>query len=165
MNKTYNVVTNRKIIDIFKKSKYFRVNLGMSVTMEKNGDRVISDKDHFSISYNFQYKTTIYAQGNIGNIKFYTDYYIREDKIAVYFELEEFLFDYDENFIANKGIDAYIGFILKEVDTQYHDIITKNNEEKEAKIEKPSDPTKIINNPGSVTYEDIKRYMLDRKKS
>jgi hypothetical protein len=163
MTKTYNIVTNQKIIGIIKKSKYFRVNLGMSVTMEKNGDRVISDKDHFAVSYNFQYKTTIYAQGNVGNMKFYTDYFIREDKIAAYFELEEFLFDYDESFVINKGIDAYLGHLLKEVDTQYHDLMNKNKIEKEESIEKPADPNKLVSNPGGVTYDDIKKYMQEKR--
>lgn len=165
MNKTYNVVTNPKIISVIKQSKYFRVNLGMSVTMEKNGERVISDKDQFSISYNFQYKTTIYAQGNVGNIKFYIDYFIREDKIAIYYELEEFLFDYDEEFISNKGIDSYLGYMLKEVDKMYHDLISKNKEEKEEKNQVIADHTKLVSNPGNVTYEDIKRYMQEKRKS
>ena len=75
----YNIVTNYKVNQIFKsKSRYFRVSLGLSSTQESNsGDRVFSQKDDFAFFYNSQYQTTIFGQGNIGNIKFYTDHYIR----------------------------------------------------------------------------------------
>ncbi len=165
MQKMYYVVTNQKFISFFKKSKYFRVNLGMSVTMDKNGDRVLSDKDSFAASYNYQYKTGIYAQGMIGNIKFYTDLYIREDKIAAYLDLEEFVFDFDENFIKEKGIDSYTGHILMCVDRDYQerkDKIRKEAEEKANQI-KVGQAEKLFNNPGAVTYEDIKEYIRNKR--
>jgi len=164
MVKTYNVVTNQKVIQTIKKSKYFKVNLGMAVTMEKNGERIISDKDQFSISYNFQYKTTIYAQGNVGNIRFYLDYGIHEDILAIYYDLEEFLFDYDQDFIAHKGVDAYIGYLLKEVDDRYHEKVQKDKEKAEEKNQKIGSPDKLTINPGAVTYEDIQAYMKTKRK-
>lgn len=160
---TYNIVTNQKIIGTIKKSKYFKVNLGMAVTMEKNGDRVISDKDKFSVSYNYQYKTTIYAQGNVGNIKFYTDYFIKEDKLALYCDLEEFLFDYDESYIIEKGIDSFLGKILKEADDLYKERVQKTKEDKEIKEEKVGDPNILAKNPGAVSYSDIQAYLKNRK--
>lgn len=166
MKKTYYIVTNLKIIQEFKKSRYFRVNLGMSVTMEKNGERILSDKDQFAASYNYQYKTSIYAQGMIGNIKFYIDHYIKEDKIAAYLELEEFVFDYDENFIKEKGIDSYIGHILMNVDEKFDDRKKKEKEEYDKKVSGPTrygDPDKLIKSPGSVTYEDIVEYMKRKR--
>ena len=164
--KTYNVVTNYRIIQKIKEgSKYYRVNLGMAVTMpDKSGERVMSDKDHFSVSYNYQYKTTIYAQGNIGNIKFYTDHFIKEEKMAFYYDLEEFIFDYDREFVAEKGIDAYLGHVLKSVDEMYEEIVKKKKEEKENPIKKGT-PDMIINNPGAVSYEDIKAYIQSKKVS
>lgn len=166
MKKIYYIVTNLEIIKEFKKSRYFRVNLGMSVTMEKNGERILSDKDQFAASYNYQYKTSIYAQGMIGNIKFYIDHYIKEDKIAAYLELEEFVFDYDKNFIKEKGIDAYVGHILMKVDERYEERKQKEKEEYEKKVNAPAkvgDPEKLIKNPGAVTYEDIVEYMKRKR--
>lgn len=163
MLKSYNVVTNQNVIHSIKKSQYFRINLGMAVSMEKNGERILSDKDQFSISYNYQYKTIIYAQGNIGNIRFYLDYGITDDKIAVYYELEEFLFDYDKTFIIEKGIDAFVGFMLKSVDDQYKEMMKRNREKSEERVQKVGNSEMLIKNPGSVTYEDVKKYMQERK--
>ena len=56
----------------------------------------LSNKDDFAFYYNNMYKTTIYAQGSIGNIKFYTDHFIKDDKVAFYYDKEEFIFDFDE---------------------------------------------------------------------
>ncbi len=60
---------------------------------------------------NINYKTTIYAQGNIGDIKFYTDVYIKDPVMAIYIgnEFEEFLIDVDFNLIKEKGTDSYLG--------------------------------------------------------
>ena len=112
MNEPFNIVTSFNIISEIKVgSKYFRVNLGLASTVEsqKSGDRVLNDKDQFAYSYNNQYKTTIYAQGNIGNIRFYTDHYIKDDVLAVYYNLEEFVIPFDRNLVREKGIDAMIG--------------------------------------------------------
>ena len=57
--------------------------------------------------YNSQYKTTIYAQGNVGDIKFYTDVFIKDPIMAIYVgpENEEFLIDVDFSIIKEKGIN------------------------------------------------------------
>ena len=103
--KEYNVVTNQNIINDIKTSKYFKINLGMSITTEGKEGRILSDKDHFAASYNYQYKTSIYAKGNIGGIKFYLDHFIKDDVLAIYYNLEEFVFEYDRKFAIEKGID------------------------------------------------------------
>ena len=163
MIRSYYIVTNQKVIQVLKGSKYFRTNLGMAITMEKNGERIVSDKDQFAASYNYQYKTSIYAQGNIGNIKFYLDYGINDDKIAAYYELEEFLFDYDKNFILEKGVDSYIGFILKSVDDKYQEMMQEKKDKLEKREEKIGNAEMLTKNPGSVRYEDIKSYIQKRK--
>lgn len=163
MKKEYNIVTNYKIITEIKRSKYFKTNLGMSVTMDKNGERLISDKDLFAASYGYQYKTSIYAQGTIGNIKFYIDHYIKEDKIAAYLNLEEFVFDFDPKYIMEKGIDSYLGYILKSVDQQYEERTNKIKKEAEEKEKKMANPELVITNPGAVTYDDIKAYLQKKR--
>ena len=165
MKKEYNIVTNYKIISEIKRSKYFKVNLGMSITIDKNGERLISDNDLFAASYGYQYKTSIYAQGTIGNIKVYIDHYIKEDKIAAYLNLEEFVFDFDSKYIMEKGIDSYLGYILKSVDQQYEERILKVKKEAEEKEKKMANPELIITNPGAVTYDDIKAYLQKKRLS
>lgn len=149
-----------------KKSQYYRLSLGLVATVEKNGSRTYNDKDRFSWFYNNKYKTTIYGQGNIGDIRFYTDHYIKDMVLAVYFgdNFEEFIFDFDVQMINSKGIDFYLGHILKEVETRYEELI-KNNELKKLEEKPKGDASKILNNPGSVSYEDLKAYMEEQRKN
>jgi len=163
MNKMYYVVTNQKIINLFKQSRYFKVNLGMAITMERNGGRIISDKDTFAVSYNYQYKTNIYAQGAIGNIRFYLDYGIKDDVLAAYYELEEFVFNLDTKFINEKGIDSYIGYILMEVDTRYKDMIEQSRKTYQESQDKVGTADILNKNPGAVTYADIKEYLKKKR--
>jgi hypothetical protein len=163
MTKTYNVVSNQNLNNLFKRSKYYKVDLGTAITMEKNGERIISDKDHFAASYNYQYKTFIYAQGKIGNIRFYTDHGILEDKIAAYLDLEEFVFDYDKDYVAKKGVESYIGHILKQVDELNSERIETIKQEQEDKKTKVGTPDKLKMNPGSVTYEDLQAYIRNKR--
>jgi hypothetical protein len=160
-----NIVTNYHIVNVMKSSRYFRVNLGLVPTVEKNGRRELNEKDSFARYYNTMYKTTIYGQGNIGDIKFYTDHYIRDMVLAVYYgeNMEEFIFDMDDSFVREKGVDAYIGKILKECDERYEEL--KRLDALKKLEEKPKgDATKIINNPGSVSYEDLKAYLDEKRK-
>jgi hypothetical protein len=160
----YNVVTNYNVIKDIKTSKYFKVNLGMAITMEKNGERLLSDKDHFAASYNYQYKTSIYGQGNIGGIKFYIDHFIHEDILAVYFNLEEFIFNYDKKLAIEKGgIDAYLGYLLKSTDDMYEERMERNKQEAIEKDKKAGVAEMLTKNPGAVTYDDVKKYIQEKK--
>jgi len=157
----YNIVLKPSLVNELKKSRYFKSNLGLVSTIEKNGSRVYNDKDKFSYFYNTRYKTTIYMQGNIGDILFYIDYYIHDDLMAVYYNTEEFIFNFDFQMIKEKGIDFYLGHVLKTLETQYEERIKKAEESKiEIKKEGNADLLKV--NPGNVTYEDLKAY-LDKK--
>lgn len=168
---SYNIVTNYKINQIIKSSsKYYKVSLGLSSTMQStSGDRVLNQKDDFAYFYNTTYKTTIMRQGSIGNISFYTDHYIMEDKVAFYYKQEEFIFDFDQAMVKEKGIDFYLGHLIKTIEVEYADRIKKKEEEKESKKVINADPNKVFKNPGSVSYEDLKAYLekqrLERLKS
>lgn len=155
----YNIVTNLKVISEVKRlSRYFRVNLGIVNTTEKNGQKILNDKDKFAHFYNTSYKTTIFGQGNIGDIKFYTDHYIREDVMAFYYNNEEFLFDYDPIMVKEKGVDFFLGHIIKTIETQYEERI-KESELKKSEPVPEGISSKITSNPGTVVYADIKAYM------
>ena len=159
----YNIVTNYKINMIFKqKSKYYKLNLGYTATQEANGgERNYNKKDEFAYFYNLRYRTTIQSQGSIGNIRFYTDHYILEPQLAFYFDREEYIFDFDENIVNTKGVDFYLGHLIKTIETEL-----KNDEEKKNVMEdvplNPTDPKLVAFNPGSVKYSDLKAY-LDQK--
>jgi len=166
----YNIVTNYKIVQSLKKSRYFRVNLGLSSTQETNsGDRLYSQKDDFAYFYNTNYKTTIYGQGNIGDIFIYTDHYIKEDKIAFYFDKEEFIFDFDEKMVNEKDVDFYLGHLIKTIETEHQERLIKKQETIEEQKKEVGDANKIFANPGNVKYADLKAYMekirLERLKS
>jgi hypothetical protein len=159
----YQVVTNHNVMRWVKQSEYFKANLGYAVTMENKGERTLNDKDHFAGSYNHQYKTTIYAQGSIGDIFFYVDYGILDDTIAGYHRLEEFVFQFDEKQVREKGISAYLGGILKSIDTQYAERMEKEKREKEILEKRAGSADKLTMNPGAVTYDDIKAYIQQKR--
>lgn len=163
---SYNIVTKYSINQIFKsKSKYFKVNLGYSSTKEiSNGDRQLNEQDDFAFFYNNLYKTTIQAQGSIGNISFYSDHYILEDKIAFYYNKEEFIFDFDEKLVTEKGIDFYLGHLIKTINEEYKQRVDKEEKVKEEQKNTTGVSNKILENPGNVTYADLKAY-LDKKSS
>jgi hypothetical protein len=156
----YNIVTNSFVVYEVKKCRYFKTNLGLASTVDKGGNRTFNDKDKFSFYYNTQYRTTIYAQGNVGDIKFYTDVFIKDPVMAVYVgpEHEEFLIDVDFKLIKEKGIDFYLGHILKEVEIKHEERI-KENSEKKAEPKPVGNSEMITFNPGAVRYEDLKAYL------
>lgn len=158
-----NVVCSFQNVQIFKRSRYFRQNLGLVATVDKNGRRGLNTDDKFSYVYQSQYKTTIYAQGNVGDMKFYIDHAIKDDSFAVYTgeSFEEFLYTFDHRIVREKGIEHYIGFILKDVDLKYEEKV-KNDELKKIEIISDANPDRVTKNPGNVTYADVKAY-LERK--
>lgn len=161
---TYNIVTNYRINQTFKsKSKYFKVNLGLSSTSESpQGDRFFNTNDNFAYFYNTMYNTTIQGQGSIGNIKFYTDHYIKEDKIAFYFDKEEFIFDFDEKMVNEKGADFYLGHLIKTIELQYDERKIQKKEQEEIQKQQTGDVSKIMANPGNVSYADLMAYMKQK---
>jgi hypothetical protein len=160
-----NIVSSYQTLQEFKKSRYFRVSLGLVPTVEKNGSRIYNDQDRFAKFYNIQYNTTIYGQGNVGDIKFYVDHYIKDSSFAVYTEdFQEFLFQLDTLLIRDKGIEFYLGHILKTTEEEYDERV-KANELKKIEEKPTGVAEKIFNNPGNVNYEDLKAYLAEKNKS
>ncbi len=154
----YNIVTNHAINQFFRtQSKYYKVNLGQSLTIEaRSGDRVGNMNDKFSYVYNTHYKAQIFKQGSIGDITFYTDHEIREEVVALYIENEEFVHPVDFLLIREKGIDAFLGSILKKSQEEYDNIKKSEEEIVEGKV---GNADQVTFNPGAVTYADLKAYM------
>jgi hypothetical protein len=160
-----NIVSSYQTLQEFKKSRYFRVSLGLVPTVEKNGSRIYNDKDRFAKFYNMQYNTTIYGQGNVGDIKFYVDHYIKDSSFAVYSDdFQEFLFQLDPLMIREKGIEFYLGHILKTTEEDYDERV-KANELKKIEDKPEGIAEKVFDNPGNVNYEDLKAYLAQKNKS
>lgn len=153
-------VTSYTISQQFRKSRYFTQNLGLVATVEKNGQRTFNDKDKFANFYNTQYYTTIYAQGYMGDIKFYIDHAIKDDNFAVYVgdNFEEFINTFDHEMVRQKNIEFYVGHLLKMAEEAYEDKM-KNDELRKLEDKPEGNPNKIFENPGNVTYEDLKAYL------
>jgi hypothetical protein len=160
----FNIVTNQKIVDLLrKKCKYFKVNLGFASSMEdKSGGRTLSDKDSFAHFYNSRYNAYIMGKGRIGDIMVYVDLLILEDKIAFYFDKEEYIFDLDEKMIIEKGVEFYLGHLIKIVEESQER--AKAEKEKQTQNKKlMGDANKVINNPGNVNYDDIKAFIEKKR--
>ena len=160
----YNVVTKPALIQELRKSKYYKQSLGLIPTIEKNGERIFNDKDEFNYFYSTRYNTTIFRQGTIGDITFYIDYYIHEELMAFYLNTEEFIFNYDRNLVRQKGVDFFLGSILKKIETEESEK-AKEAKDKKIEIKKEANPEKVFVNPGAVTYEDLKAYMQKKNNS
>jgi hypothetical protein len=155
----YNIVTNYKINQIIKsQSKYYRVDLGQAITLEsRSGDRELNENDKFAYVYNAHYKTGILRQGSIGDITFYTNHQILEDKIAFYIDIEEFIYSIDFNKWEEIGVDGYLGELLKISDEEYKKIQEdKKIVKEEVKIDSSE---KIKSTPGNVRYDDLKAHI------
>jgi len=159
------VVASYQTITEFKRSSYFKINLGLVATVEKNGKRTFNPNDKFSYFYFSQYKATIYGQGNIGDIKFYADHFIKDETFAVYYgeTFEEFLFKFDRIMVSKNNLNFYIGHILKSVEEQYEERV-KNEEIKKLEVKPDGIADNILKNPGNVTYADLKAYLDAKQK-
>ena len=62
-----------------------------------------------------------------------------------------------------KGMDFYIGHLLKEVDLAYQEKI-KNDELKKIEEKPKGNADMIMSNPGAVTYEDLQAYLEKMRK-
>lgn len=154
-----NIVSSQQIANNFKVCRHFVKSLGLISTVDKNGTRIFNERDRFARFYNGSYNTTIFAQGHIGDIRFYVDHMILDRNFAVYVgdNFEEFVNTYDFDLVDKKGIDFYIGHLLKSAEEAYEEK-KKNDELKKIEIKK-GDADKISLNPGQVTYEDLKAYL------
>jgi len=157
----YNFVTNHIINKEFKKSKYYKTDLGRSLSVTENDRRVfrLNDDSVFINFYLTKYNIVIYNEGNVGQLNFLCDHYIKGNIIMVFRDEVEFIFEHDPNLLRTKGIDGYIGSFIE-------DIETKHNDEIEDHIGMTDDVVVDLSNikldPGNVSYEDIKKYYASK---
>jgi hypothetical protein len=161
MNRTERRVLKRSDLKTLKTKK---VVFDEHRQMIKHRQRKYNEKDKFSFFYNTTYKTNINMQGNLGDIIVYLDYYIHEEVLALYYNQEEFIFQYDKKMVKDKGIDFYLGHILKTVETQYEERI-KDAEDKKIEVKREGNAETLKVNPGMVTYDDLKAYLAEKNKN
>ncbi len=164
----FNFVASHKTIQKIKKgSKYFKPNLGMSFTVDDKKGRVLRFNDSDTFSKFFYEKTSRmpYAQGEIGTINFFVDHYITDHLVLCYYNNEEIAFEFIDQTAEQKGIDAYLGSMIKKVESIYtEEVVEKKENATKAEIEKmPGDPNKVFTSPGTATYEDVKAYLRSKK--
>ena len=157
----FNIVTSLRINNEIKKSKYYQVSLGHIIT-DMNNRGALNTQDNFASYYFKKNKHSIFGQGIIGDISFYTDHYIREDKMLIYFDKDEYKYDFDFALCNEKGISSYLGLIIKEIEDkrkeQTEKIINDLNE-----MPAKGDYMKVIKTPWAVTQEDILAYAEAKK--
>ena len=162
----YYIVSNNRIITELAKSSVFKIDLGFSATLPTtNGFRKVNENDEFAASYNSFYKTSLSKKGKIGDIHFYIDNYINENVMACYKNYEEFIYEFNPNYIKDFGVDSYIGHLLKKTDQDYQERTKKEIPIEENKVTKPKGNADILTkNPGAVTYADLAKYLEEKRK-
>ena len=162
-------ISNKSIISQFKASKLFKTDLGRSfLNTGKGGLKAdLSRQEEFVQFYHGKTNgVKLHKEGSIGQIEFYTDYTIR-DQVIVYYDQYDFTFVHNQKTMRDKGIEKYLGSIIKEVETKFlPNIKHVENEEKgisqEEKMARAQN--KIKTNPGMVTYDDIKELLKNKKR-
>ena len=94
--------------------------------------------------------------------------YVVSTHIKWHFKFHNIIMNYTtwttkKKLTKEKGIDHYIGFLLKDVDLKYEEKV-KNEELRKLEPVSEGDPEKVFTNPGSVTYADVKAYLEKKQK-
>jgi hypothetical protein len=162
MKHTWNITGTKKFVDKLKQSKYYKQSLGQSLTVEKNGGRKMR-QDVFTSWYYKNSKALIFKQGEIGNIHFYIDYYLKEDVVGFFLQNDldkhQYAINWEEEEIEENGIDNWLSNKLKEIDEQ----ILESDLNKENKDNIIGDENKLQMNPGSVNWKDIEAFYKKKK--
>lgn len=167
-----NIVINTLIFDKIKTIPYFEIDLGSS--FRRQTKRGAPTKVEFGTAFveNYYMKTSrlLMKSGKIGSINIYIDYGINQKSINIYNNGELFDFDFNQNdFNVAGNMQKYIGKLLKKIERDYKvELPSVENASKSKtpeKEEKYSDPTKLINDPGSVSWEDLQKYLNQQKQN
>ena len=166
-----NIVCGRHVIDIISKSHFYKSDLGFAASIHdpKSGERIYSVKDEFAVMYNLRYKTAIYKKGKVGNYAFYYDAYIMDDSIATYCDDIEFIMKLDRMMIQSEGINSYLGFIIRSIIDNKSKVDLAKSTKPDVKPEivenvEVNSPSKLLTNPGSVSYADVQEYLKNKNR-
>lgn len=153
----WNIVVNDFFIQKYvSKSKYFKKDLGKSLTVEKKNKRDLRQNEFTSWYYNVN-KSLIYKKGSLGIIDFYCDYsYSTQIKMGIFLNdnpTKNFIFGIPDGI---KNFDNWIGDILVNIEQE---IANENKKGDFVKLEdKKGNADALKNNPGAVTWRDVVEY-------
>jgi len=166
-----NIVTNATLLPKIKTIPYFQTDLGKSFRRKekRNGPTRVAFETPFMESYYKMHGRLLMKSGKIGSINVYTDYGVSPNSIHIYNNGDLFDFDFNQNDYKVMGsMEKYIGGLLKKIEKD-HKVelpkVGKEGDEKESKkvTKKNSDPAKIIQDPGRVSWDDLQDYLGKRK--
>jgi hypothetical protein len=162
MNK-WNITAPPRYIDQIRTSKYFKLSLGQSLTVQKNEGRALRENT-FTTWYHKNVGSLIFKKGEIGLLSFFIDHYINDDIIGFFLsdnpDKHKYAIKWEQDYIDEYGIDSWLSKKLKEADEEV-DNIGKNKGKKE---DNTGDPDKLKNNPGQVTWKDIEAFYMTRQR-
>jgi len=167
-----NIVTNTLLLEKVKTIPYFQIDLGSS--FRRKGKRGSPDKVEFGAPFVANYYKRsgrlLMKSGKIGSINVYTDYGINQKSIHIYNDGTLFDFDFNHNDYAVSGsMQKYIGALLKKIERDHKVALPSVGDIKESEnspktVKKHVDPTKVMENPGSVSWDDLQEYLNNAKK-
>jgi len=167
----YKFISSKSIISQLKHSKHFKTDLGRAFINSGANNELKADlsrQEEFVKFYYKKYNEYLHKEGNIGQIEFYSDMKIKKD-IVIYYDKYDFVFLHSPTIMRDKGIEKYLGFMIKEIETKHlPKIINKQTLDDQEAVLSEEDKMllaeqKIKNNPGMVTYDDIKYLIKNRK--
>jgi len=162
----YNIVSNQHINNEIKKSNYYKTVLGKSLSVKKNGRRQfrLDEEEKFIKFYMDEYRSVLHRLGKIGRLNFFVDHYLKEDLIIFFYKEKDFVFEHSPALLRSLGINSYLSSFIEKIETEYKDEMEGVGDIK-LKDDEEDPKEKIASNPGSVTYEDIKKYYKNKGKN
>jgi hypothetical protein len=166
-----NIVTNTTILNKIKTIPYFKTDLGSSFRRKekRGGPTRVAFENPFAENYYKKHGRLLMKSGKIGIINVYTDYGISNNSIHIYNDGDLFDFDFNNNDYKTTGsMEKYLGALLKKIEKDHKVAlpkVTADNEGEDKKVpkKKHSDPAKIIQDPGRVSWDDLQDYLSARK--
>jgi len=166
MDGKYFVVSSYKTINYIKSSsRYYKTNLGFSVSIDVGDDKVVSDKDRFAFAWQGSKGNPIFSSGEIGNVHFYVDHSQKDPHLICVHNFEEFIFELDTIYIKEKGMDSFIGKMIKQVDEKFktpEDENSSSPSQNTPEVLLQGNSEKLFKNPGQVRYEDVQEYLRSK---
>ena len=121
-------------------------------------------KHEFPDFYFDKFNKIPFASGNIGSINFFTDHYITDNNILVYYKEREFMFEFTDNSLKEKSMDDYLGSIVNKIETVYleqEEQVRELSQEEQERL--PGDANKLFSDPGNVNYADVLKYLKQKR--
>ena len=164
-----NIVTNTLILEKIKQIPYFKTDLGKKMRQHnRKGPSGVAFESQFAEKYYVENRRVLMKSGTIGTINIFTDYGISQHAISIFSNGETYNFDFNMNDFKKAGsMSAYLGALLKKIENDHKVVLPKveikKEESKKEEQKVNSDPSKLFNNPGKVSWDDLQEYLKLKK--